>query len=120
MWSYRGTQYGLSVRCETNFETGAAQHLAVLLSLPRAISGDTVRVRYRFSDEQHLSDSWWNAASESRQTVFWATDAGAFLARFSGADQLYMRLDYGERDVERPTFDLGDSPALAIVKSACS
>ena len=113
-------QYSLGVRCETNFETGAAQHLAVLLNLPRAISGDTLRVRYLFSDEQHLSDSWWDAAIESRQTVFWSTDAGAFLARFSGADQLYMQIEYGERDVARPTFDLGDSPATAIVKSACS
>lgn len=112
-------EYQLGARCETDYEHNIAHDLTVLMVLPRTISEDTVRIRYRFSDEQHLSDSRWNASNESRDVLFWPADHGDFLARFGGADKLHMRIEYGERDVQRLTFSLGDSPALSIVKSAC-
>ena len=110
--------YWLNVRCETDFTTGETNKFSVLMSLPRDISGDTVKVSFRFSDERSLSDSSWSAF-EALDVVFWTEDTAAFMGRFSGADKLYMSIEYGERDVDRLTFDLGDSPALSIVKSAC-
>ena len=108
----------LWVRCESNFEFGTSRELVVLLRLPRTINEDTVRIHYRFSNEQELSDSEWGVGG-SGGTVFFSGDDGSFLDRFDGADQLHMRIEYGERDIERLTFELGDSPGLAIVRSAC-
>ena len=108
----------LFVRCESNFEYGTSREFNVFLNFPRTINDDTVRIRYRFSNEQQLSDSQWNVA-KSGSGAFFPGDDGSFLDRFNGAGQLHMRIEYGERDIERLTFDLGDSPGLSIVRSAC-
>ncbi len=108
----------LQVRCESNFEFGTSREFSVLLIIPRTINDDTVRIHYRFSNERQLSDSQWSVA-DSGDAVFFRGDRGSFLDRFSGADKLHMRIEYGERDIERLTFDLGDSPGLSIVRSAC-
>ena len=109
----------LVVRCDTDFESGEDRYVSVFMVLPRNVAGDAVRIRYRFSDEQHLSDSWWDVGYESSEVVWWPDDNARLIDRFRGAHTLYMRVEYGEQDVERLTFNLGDSPPLDIIDSVC-
>ncbi len=89
-------------------------------SLPLALlMPPTVPVFSRFSGEQHLSESEWLVG----ESVLWLDpeETKRFLARFSGADKLFLRIEYGEnsKSEQQLTFDLGDSSALSTVVSAC-
>ena len=113
----------LEVRCVTDFERGVDRGLFTVLhpaSLRIALSrATTMRVLSRFSGEQHLSESQWLVG----ESVLWLDpeQTDRFLARFDGADKLFLRIEYSEfSDSEQSlTFDLADLSALSIVKSAC-
>ena len=114
----------LEVRCVTDFERGIDQglytvlHPASTLRSFFALSRSShARVLSRFSGEQHLSDNQWHVG----ESVLWLDpdETDRFLARLSGADKLFLRIEYSEFSDESITFDLGDSSALAIVESAC-
>ncbi len=114
----------LEVRCVTDFEHGVDRDLyavlyPALVHLRVPLMATTVPVFSRFSGEQHVSESEWRVG----ESVLWLDpeETERFLARFSGADKLFLRIKYGgNSDTEQQlTFDLGDSSALSTVDSAC-
>ncbi len=66
------------------------------------------------------SGSWWYQAARHSDGTTWAGDGddAAFLDRFRGADTLYMSVDY-DGGADQMTFDIGDSPILAVIRDAC-
>ena len=118
------SDYLLEVRCVTDFERGVDRGLYAVLHPASAIRlalsmATTMPVLSRFSGEQHMSESEWLVG----ESVLWLDPEGTerFRARFSGADKLFLRIEYGgnSNSEQRLTFDLGDSSALSTVDSAC-
>ena len=114
----------LEVRCVTDFERGVDRGLHMVLypasfRLRVALMATTVPVFSRFSGEQHVSESEWLVG----ESVLWLDpeETKRFLARFIGADKLFLRIEYGgnSNSEQQLTFDLGDSSALSTVDSAC-
>lgn len=76
-------------------------------------------IRYRFSGEEHLSDSRW--VTDENLTIAWwpEHDATGLVRRFAGAGRLFLRIEYTQQDTVQVEFDLGDSPALTLIEEAC-
>ena len=119
-WLYdTAGDYQLIVRCDTDYEHDAHKSLAMLLFLPRGASEDQLTVRTRFTGEQSTTNEQWHVSTESDDTL-WPNDVSGLLQRFAGADKLHMSVEYGSRDTDRATFNLGDSPAVSeVLLSKC-
>ena len=128
------SNHKLQIICATNYEQlGESQRqLETILFLdhgwnPYRRSGRRmaaepdyrVRIRYRFSNEEHQSDSRW-LTDESLTIAIWPEhDASSLARRFQGADRLFLRIEYTQQDIVQVEFDLGDSPALAMTQETC-
>lgn len=130
------SNHTLQIMCATNYEQldEPERQLVTILFLEhdgrldaldrwrrqRAAAPDyQVRIRYRFSDEEHLSDSRW-LADENLNIALWPEhDASSLARRFQGANRLFLRIEYTQQDIVQAEFDLGHSPALALVQEAC-
>lgn len=122
------SNHTLLVRCATHYEEPGepVSQLDIVLLLDhgwafrQAAPDYLVRIRYRFSGEEHLSDSRW-LTDEDLTAAFWPEDDASSLARrFQGADRLFLRIEYTQRDAVQVEFDLGDSPALALIQDTCT
>lgn len=121
------SNHTLQVMCATNYEQSESERqLETILFLEhgsrlrRAAPDQRVRIRYRFSEEEHLSDSQW-LTDENLTIALWPEqDASSLARRFEGADRLFLRIEYTQRDTVQVEFDLGDSPALAVIQDTCS
>ena len=85
--------------------------------LPRDADGDELRVVTRFTGDIEPDDTRWNVSSEKSDAIWWPGEITLPAERWRGT--LHIAVYYGDRDTNRTSFDLGDSPALAIVRSAC-
>lgn len=121
------SNHTLLVRCATHYEQSGEplRQLDIVLLLDhgwtfrQAAPDYLVRIRYRFSGEEHLSDSRW-LTDEDLTAAFWPEDDASSLARrFQGADRLFLRIEYTQRDTVQVEFDLGDSPALTLIQETC-
>ena len=110
------SNHRLWFRCVTNYEQSEEpeRQLETVLSLVhgweehgrrlRQAASDFLRIRYRFSDEEHLSDTWL-LTDEYLTTAFWREpDASSLMRRFQGADRLFLRIQYTQRDIVQAEF----------------
>lgn len=108
-------EYYLFTRCKSHFGT-EGRRLDLGIGLPRDIDGDELRVVTRLTgDTEPLDVSW--GVGDSADAVWWPGEVTLPAERWRGT--LHMAVHYGDRDTDRTRFELGDSPALAIVRSAC-
>lgn len=122
------SNHTLGITCVTNYEQSGEpeRQLRTFLLLEhgwrlrRAASDHQVRIRYRFSDEEYLSDSRWLTDENLTMAVWPEHDASSLVRRFQGADRLFLRIEYTQRDIMQVEFDLGDSPALVVTQEACN
>ncbi len=122
------SNHTLRIMCVTNYEQSGepARQLEAILFLEhgrrlrRAAPDYQVRIRYRFSDEEYLSDRRWMTDENLTMALWPERDASSLVGRFQGADRLFLRIEHTQRDIVQVEFDLGDSPALAVTQEACN
>ncbi len=108
--------YVLFARCKSHFGTDSRE-LDVHIGLPREADGDELRVVWRITSDTEPFDHPWPVGQESAEVIWFPGEVTLPPERWQGT--LHIAVHYGERDVGRAQFELGDSPALAIVRSAC-
>ena len=108
-------QYWLFVRCSS--QLGAKdRELEVFVGLPKDADGDELRVVTRITGDTEPIDIQW-PISESSDVIWWPGGVTLRAERWRGT--FYMAVYYDDRDVDRTSFRLGDSPAVSIVRAAC-
>lgn len=123
----RWHRYRLFVRCVLDYST-EERRLDVLLNHPYGAIGvtiDPVQVQWWYDKESRPSryapiDSY-RRGQASDNFLFWSPAVGAeFVSGFPSATTLRIQILGPDGNVQRAAFDLGDSPGLAIVRSACN
>lgn len=109
--------YYLFARCKSQFGTDG-RHLDLGMGLPQDADGDELRIVMRLSGDPEPTDTQWAVSAEGADVVWWPDEVTLAAERWRGT--LHIAVHYGDRDTDRARFELGDSPALAIVRSACS
>ena len=110
------SDYYLFARCVSYFGT-EGRELDLGLGLPQDADGAELWVVMRFTGDAAPSDHSWEVSHEDASVV-WFTSGTLAAERWQGS--LHIAVHYGDRDVGRAQFELGDSPALTIVRLACS
>ena len=111
------SDYQLFARCKSHFGT-EGRWMDLGMGLPRDADGGELRVVTRLTGDTAPSDVSWGVGVDDAATVFWPGEVTLPAERWRGT--LHIAVHYGDRDTDRTSFDLGDSPALAIVRSACN
>ena len=111
------SDYTLFARCASRFGT-EGRALGLGIGLPRDADGDELRIVTRLTGDTAPSDVSWGVGVDDAATVWWPGEVTLPAERWRGT--LHVAVYYGDRDTDRTSFDLGDSPALAIVRSACT
>ena len=108
--------YDLFARCKSSFGTDGRE-LDLGMGLPQDADGDELRIVTRLTGDSEPNDYAWRVSGETADVVWWPGVVTLPAERWQGT--LHIAVYYGDRDVDRTQFELGDSPALAIVRSAC-
>ena len=111
------SDYHLFARCASRFDT-EGRWLSLGMGLPQDADGDELRIVTRLTGDSEPNDHAWRVSGETADVVWWPGEVTLPAERWRGT--LHVAVYYDDRDVGRTQFELGDSPALAIVRSACN